>query len=535
MDRDVRVLRAALIALALTFTILPLLAALPLFDPDEGLHAAIAQEMATRGDYVTPTFVGEPFLDKPILFFWSEAWSIRALGSNEAAVRVPPLLFGLLGVASTWLLARAMLGDAGAALGAAIAYASMLLPLAVSQVAVHDVGLAPLMNVAVLALWRVADGRPSWSITVAGGVCLGLSILTKGLVGVTFAGFALVAFAAVRSGAALRLVAAFAVLLAIAVAVASPWYVAMERAHPGYLHYYFIDRHLRGFLTASQPHAEERWWYYVPVIVVGVVPWTVYVWSAVRENARRRALAACWIWFGLGFAFLTLSRSKLVTYALPLFPALAIVLGSTWVRGLRAGGGSFRAALRAHLILMFAVALAGMILTAQRFNVTFPPAAWAAAIAVMMTPLMIAWRARRRGRVVAAVACASAAAFAVALTLVLPSAARQLSERELARFFNGRGVLPPRVFLAGDRVGSIVFYLTPALRADLFPNRIESVDLYQVPERLGSVPPDTVVCVRSHRLPKFDRFFVNRPLPFAVTPDGEYHLYLVRELIDAIR
>src|SRR5438105_3322065 len=79
MDRDVRVLRAALIALTLTFTILPLPAALPLFDPDEGLHAAIAQEMGTRGDYVTPTFVGEPFLDKPILFFWSEAWSIRGL------------------------------------------------------------------------------------------------------------------------------------------------------------------------------------------------------------------------------------------------------------------------------------------------------------------------------------------------------------------------------------------------------------------------------------------------------------------------
>ena len=86
----------------------------------------------------------------------------------------------------------------------------------------------------------------------------------------------------------------------------------------------------------------------------------------------------------------------------------------------------------------------------------------------------------------------------------------------------------------------LVQALTAELGADLEKfstqrDRIESVDLYQVPERLGSVPPDTVVCVRSHRLPKFDRFFVNRPLPFAVTPDGEYHLYLVRELIDAIR
>src|SRR5438445_6033837 len=111
MDRDVRVLRAALIALALAFTILPLLAALPLFDPDEGLHAAIAQEMVQRGDYVTPTFRGEPFLDKPILFFWAEAASLRLFGYHPAAVRIPPLLFGLFGMLTVALLGRALFDE----------------------------------------------------------------------------------------------------------------------------------------------------------------------------------------------------------------------------------------------------------------------------------------------------------------------------------------------------------------------------------------------------------------------------------------
>src|SRR5258705_13342856 len=104
-------LRRIFAVLALALVLAPLLASAPLFDPDEGLHAAIAQEMVQRGDYVTPTFRGEPFLDKPILFFWAEAASLRLLGHNEAAVRLPPLLFGLLGMVTVALLGCALFGE----------------------------------------------------------------------------------------------------------------------------------------------------------------------------------------------------------------------------------------------------------------------------------------------------------------------------------------------------------------------------------------------------------------------------------------
>jgi len=89
-----RRLRRLFVSVALALVVAPLVANAPLFDPDEGLHAAIAQEMVLRGDYVTPTFLGEPFLDKPILFFWAEAASLRVLGDREAAVRLPPRLPG---------------------------------------------------------------------------------------------------------------------------------------------------------------------------------------------------------------------------------------------------------------------------------------------------------------------------------------------------------------------------------------------------------------------------------------------------------
>ena len=271
----VRPLRRAFALVALVLLVTSLAANAPLYDPDEGLHAAIAQEMVTTGNYVTPTFLGTPFLDKPILFFWAEAASLRLLGMDETAVRVPPLLFALLGMISVALLGRALAGES-AGLVAGIAYATMLLPLGVSEVAVHDVALAPFLCLACWCVVRVADGMPLPLGIAVAGVSLGLSILTKGLVACVFTVLFAAALVAARltqagtgvgeptrasAGATIgRLVVMLGGAGVIAILVAAPWYLAMERAHPGYLHYYFVERHLQGYLTATQPHSGRGWY-----------------------------------------------------------------------------------------------------------------------------------------------------------------------------------------------------------------------------------------------------------------------------------
>ena len=100
---DTRQFVVLAVVLALVIFVFPLLIRFPLLDPDEGLHAEIAREMAERGDWITPRFLGEPFFDKPILYCWVEAASLRLLGPNEAAVRLPGLMFGLLGAVTTGL------------------------------------------------------------------------------------------------------------------------------------------------------------------------------------------------------------------------------------------------------------------------------------------------------------------------------------------------------------------------------------------------------------------------------------------------
>ena len=83
-------------ATAVVMFVFPLWVRFPLVDPDEGLHAAIAQEMVERGHWLTPSLLGKPFWDKPILYCWLQAASLRLLGPSEAAVRLPGLMFGLL-------------------------------------------------------------------------------------------------------------------------------------------------------------------------------------------------------------------------------------------------------------------------------------------------------------------------------------------------------------------------------------------------------------------------------------------------------
>jgi hypothetical protein len=190
-------------ALVLLLYAAPLLLSAPLTDPDEGLHAAIAQEMHERGEIVVPSFLGEPFRDKPILFFWTQLASLAVFGMSEAAVRLPGLAFAILGVLTTgWLAATLFRHEAaGPKIGprrhppspslgragedtkvveggqeherligwiAAACYGTLAVPFALAQAPVHDVALVPMVNVALLALWN-HSGRDLWAPERIGG------------------------------------------------------------------------------------------------------------------------------------------------------------------------------------------------------------------------------------------------------------------------------------------------------------------------------------------------------------------------------
>jgi 4-amino-4-deoxy-L-arabinose transferase-like glycosyltransferase len=537
-------LRAVCAFVAVTLLAVPLLVDAPLLDPDEGLHAAIAQEMVLRHDYVTPTFLGEPFLDKPILFFWAEAWSLRLFGMNESAVRLPPLLFGTLGMLSVALLGAALFGTRAGLVGG-IVYATMVLPVAISNVAVHDIALVPFVCGTAWSLWRAAHSARAWAWGIPAGLCLGLSILTKGLAGAVFAGIFTVCLAAVRPAAILRLAIALTSAGIVALLVAAPWNVAMERAHPGYLYYYFVERHLRGYLTATQRHAGRPFWYYVPIVAGGALPWTGYLPAAVRSIWRADATAAppvsgplplratlliVWSWFAIGFVFVSVGESKLVTYVLPAFPALALGIAALLLSGPRSRAGFVTAVAALAVLPMAAVFAVHRLLQTPVTTMWIVPAV--AAVTVLAIA-RVAWRLTSSDAFVGASAAMALVSLAAVLIAPFPRAADFLTARDLAHTLNERGALPPRVSILDERIGSIVFYLSPALREEATPARIQTTSLSVAIERARVDPDDAVLAIRDDELRRFLRLFPRPPQPSARS--GTFTVFRADRLREALR
>jgi 4-amino-4-deoxy-L-arabinose transferase-like glycosyltransferase len=411
----------------------PLLLNAPLTDPDEGLHAAISQEMVERGDFIVPRFLGRPFLDKPILFFWAQAASMRAFGMNTAAARLPGLTFALLGIVTTGWLVGVLVSNSGRGSSgeprpciAAGCYATMVLPFLLAQAAVHDIALVPFANLTLGLLWR-AGRDPGFGVRdcVLASVALGLSILTKGLEVVAIVGLGYAVYLTLTRTLTWRLIGQGAFVVVVALLVAVPWYVAMNSREPGYLRYYFVDRHLLGFATATQEHHGQAWWYYLPVVIGGGLPWIVFAGHASIPAPKRLA----WAWLGTAIVLLTLSQSKAVTYVLPAMPAIAI--------------------------------LAATSLAAQR--------------------------------VFRFVAVTTAVIVSAALFVFGPRIAAEHSARDLAAYFNASGRLPQTIFVFDHRV-SFVYYLLPQVRARLHDEQIQSVSVEQL-AAMQPFPHDAVVAI----------------------------------------
>ena len=634
--RPLTLLAAVMAAVMFVF---PLAVHFPLLDPDEGLHASIAQEMVERGNWITPHFLGRPFLDKPIFYFWVQAASLRLLGANETAVRLPGLMFGLLGAVTTGLLAWRMFGRA-TGLIAGILYATTILPTALAQAASHDVALVPWVNLTILLLWESSRHTPCalgpegrrhaeracycWCVLGA-GFFLGLLILTKGLMGVAVVGLAYGGYVLcrclstrtasddtnpcpisgplslwervrVRAGreenptfsspidtaltpapllngegtCCLRFGLVFGGVLLVAVLVAAPWYLAVEAQNPGFFRYYFLDRHLLGLASDTQPHSDQPWWYYVPVLLGGGLPWIGYLsfrgvrgqgsGAGVRKSEIRNpkseirnspsAVLLLWCWLIGWTVFLTLAQSKLATYLWPAFPPLAILAALVWVKLLaEKGTGPICAqhpegrsgkldlspfpplgdAARRSFARTFVwsswsgpIVLPVAVLVVQWvYAVRFAWPVWVAVgLAAAVSPLPItAWRAGRRQASLAAAALSVAAQFVVVMAFVLPPVANVCSARVLAEHFNRLGKLPPRLLMAEERIGSLVFYLTPRLRAGLKEDQLQNL----LRDRPPPLQPGDVIVIQEVSLSRAGKYLDLSRCPYESV--GRYRLY----------
>ena len=329
-------------------------------DDVDAVQAQIARNMLVSGDWVTARLDGVAYLEKAPLIYWMMAGSYRILGIHDWAARFPLAIAVVLLCWVTYRFARwAFDEEAGVYAGVALATSVGLFLF--TRILIPDATLTLAITGAVWGWLRLLEPEGEhpvgWSLIL--GLCLGLGLLLKGLIAVVFPGMAGLVYMAITrqlfSPVAWRRLHV-AIVVAVALAIAAPWHALATLRNPpyfafsmhsgpgeyhGFFWFYFINEHLLRFLNLRYPrdyNTVPRLWFWL-LNLVWIFPWSFYLlasptlsYQPSSRGGRVRLMAVCWI--GVVMLFFTFSTTQ-EYYSLPIYPALALLIGSTLSSGSR--------------------------------------------------------------------------------------------------------------------------------------------------------------------------------------------------------
>lgn len=312
-----------------------MLAPRTLVPSDEGRYAEMAREMAATGDWITPRLNGIKYFEKPPLQTWMNALTFKVFGLGEWQAR---FWTGLTGFISVLLVAYTgrRLFNVRVGLFSGLVLASSFMWFASSHFNTLDMGLSTMMTISLCSLLLAQRDqatprqRRNWMLACWAGMAL--AVLSKGLIGLVLPGAVLVLYTLSSRDWAIwkRLHVGWGLLVFFA--IVTPWFILVSLKNPEFPHFFFIHEHFQRF-TSKVHRRTGPVWYFVPILLLGIVPWLGVLgqslWRARREPAAkefkpRRMLL---IWAGFIFVFFSVSGSKLPSYIMPIFPALALLIG----------------------------------------------------------------------------------------------------------------------------------------------------------------------------------------------------------------
>jgi 4-amino-4-deoxy-L-arabinose transferase-like glycosyltransferase len=306
-----------------------------LIGADEPRYAQIAREMLARHDWITPVLGGKPWLEKPVFYYWQAMLSYSLFGVSDWAARLPSAVDATLAVIAVCVFLRHF--RPGFQVDGALMTASAAGVVGFSRAASTDMPLAAAFTIAMLAwfAWHESHRRLYLATFY---LFLALAALAKGPVGPVLAGLIVLIFALLRRDYRLLRRTLWLPGIIVFCAVALPWYVAVQLRNPDFFHQFILEHNLARFGT-NLYHHQQPLWYYAPVTLLALLPWTIFVAEAVTENIRlwwsegrnsassEHSLNLFLItWLFVPVIFFSLSQSKLPGYILPALPAGTILL-----------------------------------------------------------------------------------------------------------------------------------------------------------------------------------------------------------------
>ena len=332
---------ALLIALAIMSIYLFMTTRSTLWDRDEPRYARVTVEMVQSGNYLVPTFNGRSWLDKPILLYWLMSLPVRVFGPTEFACR----FFSVVGTALTCLLTffigRRLLG-VRAGLWAMVILASTLMVLSIGTAAIADAVLLPFIVAAMAVFIQAAESGMHIPHIIIMGIALGLAMLTKGPIGLLPVPVIIVTLWLNRkAGLNIKLfLLQVGAAIVIGCLILIAWAIPVNNATGGEFVNVFLARHVLARAIKPMEHHGGNFLlflpYYIPVIIAGFFPWTLYLPGSISAVLGKRVGGQYFRALLIGWVvpiviIMTLAATKLPHYVLFIWPALALATAGTIV------------------------------------------------------------------------------------------------------------------------------------------------------------------------------------------------------------
>jgi 4-amino-4-deoxy-L-arabinose transferase-like glycosyltransferase len=314
-----------------------------LYEPHEGHFAMVGKEMVLRGDLITPTLNGSPYLNKTPLLYWLIAISTKFLGTTEFAARLPLALSGWLGIAIAFFWSRDLWGIKASRIVVLMLSATLGWFIFTHQLLI-DVLLATLLLASNYFFWRLLSDCRFWLNFFGLYICLSLSLLAKGPIAILFPMVSLVCLILRREDWSIlkEIKLGYGILLTLLLVL--PWFIAVELANPGFIFYFIFNEHLNRLFDVRFPPDYEvskiSAFGYLGITAVWCLPWTfclpqvvISTWKDCRSSGNRKYREGVFL---LAIAtlmpilfFLPLS-SRLIYYSIPAIPPYIILCAGWW-------------------------------------------------------------------------------------------------------------------------------------------------------------------------------------------------------------
>ncbi|HKN72054.1 MAG TPA: glycosyltransferase family 39 protein, partial [Terriglobales bacterium] len=283
-----------------------------------------------------PTLQGKAWLEKPVLYYWQAMLSFRVAGVSDQTARLPAAFDAAVLIGAIYLFLRRF--RPGSELDGALITASCAGVIGFARAAATDMPLAAAFSIALLAWYAWYESRRHIYLA-AFYIALALGTLAKGPVAPALSAVIIFLFVAVKRDWRAIPRTLWLPGIAVYLAVMLPWYIAVQLRNPEFFRFFILEHNLARF-SRDVYHHREPFWFYLPVFLLAMMPWTLALILAVTQRVRlvwaegKQAFSspeASWqlfllIWMLVPVLFFSASQSKLPGYILPAVPAGALLV-----------------------------------------------------------------------------------------------------------------------------------------------------------------------------------------------------------------